>query len=82
MLIDVLNWTELVLNCLMSVFAKSTMGSIKKFYQMSYLFKQKLKDDMENRMLLNVHQAAGLDGNLFYSNPVESTHFKFKNRIQ
>ena len=41
-----------------------------------------MKNDMENSMLLNVHQVAGLHGNLFYSNPVESTHFKFKNRIR
>ena len=34
---------------------------------------------MENGMLMQVNQVAGLGIN---SNPVESTHFKFQNRIQ
>ena len=48
----------------------------------SKYFDKCIKQDMIEGMLLPVRKSAGYGANFFYSNPVESVHSKFKNRIQ
>ena len=47
----------------------------------SKYFDKCIKQDVIEGMLLPVRKSAGYGANFFYSNPVESVHYKFKNRI-
>lgn len=44
-------------------------------------FKTYILEDFQSGMLADATSRAGLGHSMFYSNPVESIHFKYKNRI-